>query len=75
MAFRAFVRALAPFLVVQWALLAVVIAVPQLAHVGEDNTSRNRGSAVPLSDEEIKRRSEQMLPPPAELPWITPDLR
>jgi TRAP-type mannitol/chloroaromatic compound transport system permease large subunit len=74
-AFRALVRALAPFLVAQWALLAVVIAVPQLVHVGEDNASRNRGPAVPLSKEEINRRIEEMLPPPGEPPSITPDLR
>jgi tripartite ATP-independent transporter DctM subunit len=75
MAFRALVRALAPFLIAQWALLAVVITAPQFAHVGEDKASRNRGPAVPLSEEEINRRIEQMLPPPSELPSITPDLR
>jgi TRAP-type mannitol/chloroaromatic compound transport system permease large subunit len=75
MVFRALVRALAPFLVAQWALLALVIAVPQLVHVGEDKASSNRGPAVPLSEEEINRRIEQMLPPPGEPPSITPDLR
>src|SRR6202521_2868613 len=37
--FRALVRALLPFLVAQWALLATVLAVPQLVHVGEERKS------------------------------------
>jgi TRAP-type mannitol/chloroaromatic compound transport system permease large subunit len=74
-AFRALVRALLPFLIAQWALLATVVAVPQLVHVGEDDASRSRGRAAPLSEEEINRRIEQMLPPPGEPPPLVPDLR
>jgi TRAP-type mannitol/chloroaromatic compound transport system permease large subunit len=62
--FRALVLALLPFLVAQWALLATVLAVPQLVHVGENEASRSRRPAVPLSEEELNRRIQEMLPPP-----------
>jgi len=62
-AFRAFVRALIPFLLAQWLLLLVVLFVPALVHVGENANDRSRLPAAPLSDEEIGKRMREMLPP------------
>ena len=60
----ALVRALAPFLLAQWAVLAVVLAVPQLVHVGENPADRVRAPAVPLSPQDLDRRLREMVPPP-----------
>jgi tripartite ATP-independent transporter DctM subunit len=61
-AFRPFVRALMPFLLVQWSLLATVLLVPALVHIGESATDRTRTPLAPVSDQEINRRLEEMLP-------------
>ena len=62
--FRAFLRALIPFLLAQWLLLLVVLMVPQLVHIGPTGDATTRSSA-PISNEEINRRLNEMAPPPA----------
>jgi tripartite ATP-independent transporter DctM subunit len=60
-AFRAFVRALAPFLVAQWLLLLVVLLVPQLTHIGQSADDGSRLPPAPLSNEEFNRRLDEMI--------------
>jgi len=63
----AVVRALLPFLIAQWAVLGAVLLFPALVHVGEAAGTASRAPAVPVSDEEINRRLDRMLPaPPAD---------
>jgi tripartite ATP-independent transporter DctM subunit len=52
--FRNFLRALVPFLVVQWLVLMLVLAAPQLVHIGEDQKAITRAPAKPFSDEDFK---------------------
>src|SRR5207302_3774190 len=40
----ALVRALLPFLVAQWIVLAIVLVFPQLAHLGENEGDRSRAA-------------------------------
>ncbi len=54
------VRALMPFLIAQWIVLATVLVVPQLAHIGEKEAKRITPN---LSTEEINRRMQDMLTP------------
>ncbi|WP_027527013.1 TRAP transporter large permease subunit [Bradyrhizobium sp. Ec3.3] len=61
-AFRPFLRALAPFLAAQWLLLLVVLFVPQLTRLGLSPEAATRAPAVPLSDEEYNKRLREMLP-------------
>jgi len=61
--FRAFVRALMPFLVAQWMLLVLVLLVPKLVHIGENAASSTRNLAAPVSNEEIDKRLRDMIPP------------
>jgi tripartite ATP-independent transporter DctM subunit len=65
---RAMVRALAPFLIAQCALLAIVLLWPALTHVGEDMAERSRKPQAPVSAEELNRRLNEMLPPPPAAP-------
>lgn len=65
--------ALAPFVIAQWLVLAAVLLDPQLVHVGERAGDASRNSATPLSNDEITRRIEEMLPPP--LPDLGPENR
>ncbi len=67
--FRAFVRALIPFLLAQWMLLIVVLMMPKLVHIGENAAESTRAPAAPVSNEEIDRRMREMQPP---LPDIEP---
>lgn len=62
--FRPFVRALMPFLLAQWLLLLLVLFAPSLVHVGENATENTRATSAPVSNEEIERRLQDMLPPP-----------
>ncbi len=65
--FRAFVRALLPFLLAQWMLLMLVLLVPKLVHIGEDAGANSRNTATPVSNDEIERRMREMVPlPPIE---------
>jgi len=63
--FHLFVRALLPFLVAQWTLLVVVLLVPKLVHFGENAETLSRAPIAPVSIEEINRRLDDMLRPPA----------
>jgi tripartite ATP-independent transporter DctM subunit len=60
-AFRAFVRALAPFLAAQWLLLLLVLLFPQLTHLGQSSEERSRIPSAPMSDEEYNKRLKEML--------------
>jgi TRAP-type mannitol/chloroaromatic compound transport system permease large subunit len=62
----ALVRALFPFLIAQWLVLAAVLLVPQLAHLGEKPGDRTRVTPT-LSSEELNRRMDQMLTPIPDL--------
>lgn len=60
-AFRSFVRALAPFLAAQWLLLLLVLFFPQLTHIGQFSGDGSRISSTPLSNEEINKRFDEMI--------------
>jgi tripartite ATP-independent transporter DctM subunit len=60
-AFRAFVRALTPFLAAQWLLLLLVLLFPQLTHLGQSSEERSRIPSAPMSDEEYNKRLKEML--------------
>jgi TRAP-type mannitol/chloroaromatic compound transport system permease large subunit len=60
-AFRSFVRALAPFLAAQWLLLLLVLFFPQLTHVGQSSEDGSRLPAAPLSDAEFNKRLNEMI--------------
>jgi len=64
----ALIRALLPFLLAQWSVLGIVLVAPQLTHLGEKAGEATRAPERPLSKEELDRRIEQLLPPPADLP-------
>lgn len=68
-AFRPFLRALAPFLVAQWLLLLLVLFVPQLTHLGQSAADSSRLPTTPMSDEEYNKRLREMIQLP-ELPSI-----
>jgi tripartite ATP-independent transporter DctM subunit len=59
--FRAFLRALAPFLAAQWLLLGVVLLFPQLTHPGRASDDGSRTPPAALSDEEFNRRLNEMI--------------
>lgn len=67
-AFRPFLRALAPYLAAQWLLLLVVLFFPQLTHMGHSAADASR-AAAPMSDAEFNKRLQEMirLPEPGEL--------
>ncbi len=62
--FRPFVRALLPFLLVQWALLVLVLLVPRLVHLTENAGDSVRAPATPISNEDISKKINSMIPPP-----------
>ena len=64
-AFRALLRALAPFLAAQWLLLAVVLIFPQLTHTGQSAADSTRLPAAPMSDAEFQKRLQEMIQIPA----------
>jgi tripartite ATP-independent transporter DctM subunit len=68
-AFRPFLRALAPFLAAQWLLLLLVLLFPQLTHVGQSAGDRSRLPAAPMSDAEYAKRLNEMI----KLPEIDPN--
>jgi tripartite ATP-independent transporter DctM subunit len=67
-AFRPFIRALAPFLAAQWMLLLLVLFFPQLTHLGTLADDSSRLPAAPLSDEEFNKRLNEMI----KLPEVDP---
>ena len=62
--FRPFVRALLPFLLAQWTLLALVLLMPQLVHLTENAGDSVRAPAIPISNEDIAKKINSMIPPP-----------
>ena len=68
----ALARSLVPFLIVQWIVLATVLFLPQLTHLGENAADATRAPATPLSPQELNRRLEEMLPPPVDLDPVSP---
>ncbi|HUI94356.1 MAG TPA: TRAP transporter large permease subunit [Xanthobacteraceae bacterium] len=66
-------RALAPFLLAQWLVLAIVLAAPRLVHLGEPPGDRLRTAPSTLSPADVDDRLRQMIPPPPEV--SAPDLR
>ena len=66
----ALTRALLPFLLAQWLVLATVLFFPQLVHVGEKASDRTRALQAPVSNEELNRRFRDMMPalPDLDLP-------
>jgi tripartite ATP-independent transporter DctM subunit len=60
-AFRAFLRALAPFLAAQWLLLVLVLLFPQLTHLGQSAEDRSRIPAAPMSNEEYNKLLNEMI--------------
>jgi tripartite ATP-independent transporter DctM subunit len=60
-AFRSFLRALAPFLAAQWLLLLVVLFFPQSTHLGHSPGDGSRLPSTPLSDEEFNKRLNDMI--------------
>src|SRR3984893_6066613 len=68
-AFRALLRALAPFLAAQWLLLLVVLAFPELTHSGQSEADSTRLPAGPMSDAEFNKRLQEMIqiPEPPDL--------
>jgi hypothetical protein len=60
-AFRSFLRALAPFLAAQWLLLLLILLVPQLTHMGQSAGDGSRLPATPLSDQEFSKRLNEMI--------------
>src|SRR5450631_1812329 len=71
-AFRAFVRALAPFLAAQWLLLLLVLFVPQLTQIGQSAVDGSRRPPAPLSEEEFNRRLNDMIKLPEPEPFEDP---
>jgi tripartite ATP-independent transporter DctM subunit len=69
----ALVGALAPFLLAQWSVLAVVLAAPQLVYLGEKPEDRTRTPVTPLSPHDLDERLREMVPVPP--PVSDPDLR
>ena len=64
----ALTRALLPFLLAQWTVLGIVLALPQLTHLGEKAGAGSRAPERALSKEELNRRIEELLPPPPDMP-------
>lgn len=64
----ALTRALLPFLLAQWTVLGIVLLAPQLTHLGERAGEASRAPQRPLSNEELNRRIEDLLPPPPDIP-------
>ena len=60
--FPALARSLLPYLFAQAALLLAVLLMPQLTHVGEGAADSSRKPPA-ISNQELEKRFEQMLPP------------
>ena len=74
-AFRAFLRALAPFLAAQWLLLLSVLLIPQLTHPGRSPEQGSQLAPAALSDEELNRRLNEMIRLPEPESDASPDHR
>jgi tripartite ATP-independent transporter DctM subunit len=62
--FRPFIRALVPFVAVQWLLLVVVLLTPSLVHFGDKPGEMSRAPLKDLSTEEINKLLKEMVPGP-----------
>jgi tripartite ATP-independent transporter DctM subunit len=69
---RAIAAALAPFLIAQWLVLAVVLAIPGLVHVGERAQDRSRLPPAAVAPDELDRRFREMMPQLPDLPVFEP---
>jgi tripartite ATP-independent transporter DctM subunit len=69
--FPALLRSLLPYLFAQAALLLAVLLLPQLTHVGETDADRSRKPPA-MSDQELQRRLDQMVPPIEPPPDVAP---
>ena len=74
-AFRAFLRALAPFLAAQWLLLVLVLLFPQLTHVGQSQADSTRLPPAPLSEQELNKRLNEMIQLPEPEPMEEPKVK
>jgi tripartite ATP-independent transporter DctM subunit len=63
---RALVRAIVPFLLAQWLVLATVLIFPHLTRLGQSDSDRTR-VAPAISKEELNRRMDEMLTPIPDL--------
>jgi len=61
----ALIRSLAPFLLAQWLVVAVVLAVPQLVHLGERPEDRTRAPPSTVSPRDVDKRFREMVPAPS----------
>jgi TRAP-type mannitol/chloroaromatic compound transport system permease large subunit len=66
-------RALAPFLIAQWMVLAVVFAMPSIVHLGEPPGDGVRTAPNAVSPQDIDKRLQEMIAPPPDI--ASPDLR
>jgi tripartite ATP-independent transporter DctM subunit len=60
----AIAKALAPFLLAQFAVLILVLTFPAIVHLRDTPGASSRATTVPVSQEEIERRFEEMMKPP-----------
>lgn len=60
-AFRGFLRALAPFLAAQWLLLLLVLLIPELTHLGMAPDDGFRKPAMTLTNDEFNKRLKEMI--------------
>jgi TRAP-type mannitol/chloroaromatic compound transport system permease large subunit len=60
--FSALLRSLLPYLFAQAALLLAVLLLPQLTHIGESAADSSRKPPA-ISNQELQKRFDQMLPP------------
>jgi tripartite ATP-independent transporter DctM subunit len=58
-------RAVAPYLLAQLVVLALVLAFPALVHLRDTPGASTRTMAAPLSEQEVQRRFQDMMKPPA----------
>jgi TRAP-type mannitol/chloroaromatic compound transport system permease large subunit len=65
---RTIARAVAPFLLAQLVVLALVLAFPALVHLRDTPGANTRTLAAPVSEKEIERRMQEMMKQPAEEP-------
>ena len=63
---RTIARAVAPFLLAQLVVLALVLAFPALVHLRDTAGANTRALSAPVSEQEVQRRFEEMMKPPAE---------
>jgi len=63
---RTIARAVAPFLLAQLVVLALVLVFPALVHLRDTAGANTRALSAPVSEQEVQRRFEEMMKPPAE---------